>query len=82
MQSIWKAVAVLCVAMLLLALPVFAGGDNANLPDNYDTPVVSHEEKETLLVASEIHPCAALCSRCDSPMVQTSSTSTEWSTYD
>ena len=34
MKRLWKIVSLLCAFGILLTLPVFAGGDNVNLPDN------------------------------------------------
>lgn len=56
MKKIWKSFAIVLAAMLF-ALPVFAGGDNANLPDDY-------EENPILSVADEVQPLGAVCADC------------------
>ena len=75
MKQIWKIVSLLCAFGILLTLPVFAGGDHANLPANYE-PTLSETlpapplEEETVCVKCGI-----------GKMIQVECTATDWHTY-
>ena len=84
MKNIWKVLSALCAMALLLTIPVFAGGDNANLPDDYEIPPVAESKNENTFLTkeSEIQPRGPQCSACGSNMTKTDSSSSAWSTYD
>ncbi|MBQ9970064.1 MAG: hypothetical protein IJP15_06170 [Oscillospiraceae bacterium] len=77
MKKIWKPITIVLVAMLF-ALPVFAGGDNANLPDDY-------EENPILSIEDEVQPLGADCAVCADcglcTMAQTYYDATDWAIY-
>ncbi len=86
MKRIWKVVSLLCAFGILLTLPVFAGGNNANLPENYEptfpeTIPSSLPVQETLVKGEPVFS-ETPCKHCGGDMLRTSYDETDWYTYD
>lgn len=76
MKQIWKIVSLLCAFGILLTLPVFAGGDHANLPEETTYPI--RWETVVPIEEDEVQPRAARCDECGvGNMIKTYSSSTD-----
>lgn len=78
----------LMLAVVLLAVPVFAGGDQPNLPEEHEHEVVvetKDEHNHTVIVeapveSAEIQPRYTSCSNCGGSMSLYSSKTGSWET--